>query len=187
MKKVLVAGGSGFLGSNFIKYIKKIYPDYSIINLDKINSDYNYENLRYIEGDISDRNFILNLFEKEEFDIVINCASAKIYNKDTNDKSIFTITNIIGTQNLLDASREYGVKIYHQVPTNEVYKKLENTEIPNYVASKLAADKLVIAYEKEYGLRASISRYNETCDIDDYCNKIDSIIHNYDHCEIYDI
>ena len=187
MKKILVTGGSGFIGSNFIKYISKIHPDYNIVNLDKVSNDYNCNNLRYVKGDISDRGFIFNLFEKEKFDIVINFASVQNYDEKTEDKSIFTLTNIIGTQALLDASKECGVKIYHQVSTSEVYEDLENVGIPTYVASKLAADNLVTAYEKEYGLKASISRCGEINNIDNYCKKIDDIIHNYNYGEIYDI
>lgn len=187
MKKILVTGGAGFIGSNFIKYISKTHPEYNIVNLDKVTNDYNCENLRYVKGDISDRNFIFNLFEKEKFDIVVNCAFEKNYNEETDDKSIFTVTNIIGTQALLDASRECGIKKYHQVSTSEVYEDLNEVKVPSYTASRIASDKLVLVYKKEYNLNATISRTGEIQDIEFYCVNIDNIIHNGVSGEIYDI
>lgn len=187
MKKILVTGGTGFIGSNLIKYMSETHPEYDIVNLDKVMNDHNYENMRYVEGDISDRSFIFNLFEKEKFDIVVNCAFEKNYNEERDYKSIFTVTNIVGTQALLDASRECGVRRYHQVSTSEVYENLNEVKVPSYTASRIASDKLVLAYKKEYNLNATISRTGEIQDIEAYCENIDDIIHNGTSGEIYNI
>ena len=196
MKNILVTGGAGFIGSNYIKYMNNVHPEYNIVNLDKIANDCNCENLRYVKdstnykfinGNISDRSFIFNLFEKEKFDVVVNFASEHDCYDNTEDKSEFIITNIIGTQALLDASKEYGVRRYHQVSTNDVYEDLESADEPCYIASKIASEKLVIAYEKEYNLKSTISRHGKVYDIESYCKSLDDIIHNGIPGEIYSI
>ena len=178
MKKILVTGGAGYKGLNFIKYLNKEHSECYVVNVDKVNNDYNCENYKFIQGDISDRNFIFNLFEKEKFDIVVNFATTQSDEYDMKDKSIFTITNIMGTQVLLDGSREYGIKRYHQISTSEVDKDLDKLDCPNYISSKLAADKLVLGYKKMYGLKATISRIDEVKNIQEYCKSIYSIIND---------
>lgn len=181
MKKILITGGNGFVGSNLINYLKNIHPSYYIISLDKQPCKYNQEIIKLanknIQGDINNRKFIFDLFAKEQFDIVINCANESNICENLEDKSVFIITNIIGTQTLLDASKEFGVKRYHQVSTKEVEIELESHLSPVYISSRKAADLLVIAYEKEYGLRATISRYDDSLDgLEKYLKNIDQMI-----------
>ena len=180
MKKMLITGGAGFIGSNFIHYILSKYNDYQVINLDKLTYAANLDNLkdiednknyRFIHGDIADQEFIFKLFENEKFDIVINfAAESHVYNSILNPQ-IFTITNILGTQVLLDACRKYNIKRFHQVSTDEVYGELplddknilftEKTPLnPSspYSASKASADMLVKSYYRTYSLPITISR-----------------------------
>ena len=180
MKKVLITGGAGFIGSNFIHYILSKYNDYQVINLDKLTYAANLENLkdiednknyRFIHGDIADQEFIFKLFENEKFDIVINFAAESHVDNSILNPQIFTITNILGTQVLLDACRKYNIKRFHQVSTDEVYGELalddksilftEKTPLnPSspYSASKASADMLVKSYYRTYSLPITISR-----------------------------
>lgn len=180
MKKVLITGGAGFIGSNFIHYILSKYNDYQVINLDKLTYAANLDNLkdiednknyRFIHGDIVDQEFIFKLFENEKFDIVINFAAESHVDNSILNPQIFTITNILGTQVLLDACRKYNIKRYHQVSTDEVYGELQlddksilftektplNPSSP-YSASKASADMLVKSYYRTYRLPITISR-----------------------------
>ncbi|MGL4911593.1 MAG: dTDP-glucose 4,6-dehydratase [Romboutsia sp.] len=180
MTKVLVTGGCGFIGSNFIHYILDKYPNCNLVNLDLLTYAGNLENLKSIEdnpnykfvkGDISNREFIFDLFEKEKFNIVINFAAESHVDRSVNDPSIFINTNVLGTQILLDASLKYNIDRYHQVSTDEVYGDLpldrpdlfftEETPLnPSspYSASKACADLLVSSYNRTYGLNTTISR-----------------------------
>ena len=180
MKKVLITGGAGFIGSNFIHYILSKYNDYQVINLDKLTYAANLENLkdiednknyRFIHGDIADQEFIFKLFENEKFDIVINFAAESHVDNSILNPQIFTITNILGTQVLLDACRKFNIKRFHQVSTDEVYGELplddksilftEKTPLnPSspYSASKASADMLVKSYYRTYSLPITISR-----------------------------
>lgn len=180
MKKMLITGGAGFIGSNFIHYILSKYNDYQVINLDKLTYAANLDNLkdiednknyRFIHGDIADQEFIFKLFENEKFDIVINFAAESHVDNSILNPQIFTITNILGTQVLLDACRKYNVKRFHQVSTDEVYGELplddknilftEKTPLnPSspYSASKASADMLVKSYYRTYSLPITISR-----------------------------
>ena len=180
MKKVLITGGAGFIGSNFIHYILSKYNDYQVINLDKLTYAANLENLKDIEdnknyriihGDIAYQEFIFKLFENEKFDIVINFAAESHVDNSILNPQIFTITNILGTQVLLDACRKYNIKRFHQVSTDEVYGELplddknilftEKTPLnPSspYSASKASADMLVKSYYRTYSLPITISR-----------------------------
>lgn len=180
MKKILITGGCGFIGSNFIQYMLGKYPDYIVINLDLLTYAGNLANLKNIEnnpnyifvkGDLCDRNFIFNLFEKEKFDIVINFAAESHVDKSVENPSIFIKTNILGTQILLDASLKYNVNRFHQVSTDEVYGDLDldrndlffteetplNPSSP-YSASKASADLLVNSYNRTFKLNTTISR-----------------------------
>lgn len=180
MKKMLITGGAGFIGSNFIHYILSKYNDYQVINLDKLTYVANLDNLkdiednknyRFIHGDIADQEFIFKLFENEKFDIVINFAAESHVDNSILNPQIFTITNILGTQVLLDACRKYNIKRFHQVSTDEVYGELplddknilftEKTPLnPSspYSASKASADMLVKSYYRTYSLPITISR-----------------------------
>ena len=180
MKKMLITGGAGFIGSNFIHYILSKYNDYQVINLDKLTYAANLDNLkdiednknyRFIHGDIADQEFIFKLFENEKFDIVINFAAESHVDNSILNPQIFTITNILGTQVLLDACRKYNIKRSHQVSTDEVYGELplddknilftEKTPLnPSspYSASKASADMLVKSYYRTYSLPITISR-----------------------------
>lgn len=180
MKKMLITGGAGFIGSNFIHYILSKYNDYQVINLDKLTYAANLDNLKdiednknykFIHGDIADQEFIFKLFEDKKFDIVINFAAESHVDNSILNPQIFTITNILGTQVLLDACRKYNIKRFHQVSTDEVYGELplddksilftEKTPLnPSspYSASKASADMLVKSYYRTYSLPITISR-----------------------------
>lgn len=180
MKKILVTGGAGFIGVNFVHYMVNKYPEYMIVNLDLLTYAGNLESLKdiesrknykFIKGDIADREFIFNLFKEEQFDIVVNFAAESHVDRSVEDPGIFIKTNVVGTQVLLDASREFCIERYHQVSTDEVYGDLPiditdlfftedaslNPSSP-YSASKASADMLVCAYERTYGLPITISR-----------------------------
>ena len=178
--KILVTGGAGFIGGNFVHHMVNKYPDYEIVNLDLLTYAGNLEtlkpvedkpNYKFVKGDIADRDFIMDLFEKEKFDIIVNFAAESHVDRSIEDPSIFVKTNVEGTVVLLDAAKKYGVKRYHQVSTDEVYGDLpldrpdlfftEETPIHTsspYSSSKAAADLLVLAYHRTYGLPVTISR-----------------------------
>ncbi|MBQ3420860.1 MAG: GDP-mannose 4,6-dehydratase, partial [Romboutsia sp.] len=133
MKKILVTGGAGFIGANFIYYMLNKYSNYKIVNLDKLTYASKIENLneasknnnyKFIKGDICDKDFIFNLFKNEKFDIVINFAAESHVDRSILSPEIFVNTNVLGTQILLDASIKYKVKRFHQVSTDEVYGDL---------------------------------------------------------------
>jgi dTDP-glucose 4,6-dehydratase len=178
--KILVTGGAGFIGGNFVQYMVSTYPEDEIINLDKLTYAGNLETLKSVEGkpnykfykgDIADREFVFDLFEKERPDVVVNFAAESHVDRSIEDPEIFVKTNVLGTTTLLDASKEYGVKRYHQVSTDEVYGDLpldrpdlfftEETPLHTsspYSSSKAAADLFVQAYHRTYGLPTTISR-----------------------------
>lgn len=176
MKKVLVTGGAGFIGSNFIRYALKTFPDWFIVNLDKLTYAGNLENLqdveehpryRFVRGDIADRELISVLFQEEKFDVVINFAAETHVDRSILDPSPFLNTNVIGTQILLEAARAYGVKRFVQISTDEVYGSIPEGRFTEtspvqpsspYAASKAAADLLCLAYYKTYGLPVIITR-----------------------------
>ena len=178
--KILVTGGAGFIGANFIHYIAKKHPDYRIICLDCLTYAGNLENLRemsdkenfrFCKTDITDREAVYRIFGEEHPDTVVNFAAESHVDRSIEDPEIFLKTNIIGTSVLMDACRKYGIKRYHQVSTDEVYGDLpldrpdllftEDTPInPSspYSASKASADLLVMAYHRTYGLDVTVSR-----------------------------
>jgi dTDP-glucose 4,6-dehydratase len=177
---ILVTGAAGFIGGNFSHYLVNKYADYQIIGLDALTYAGNLQtlesiiekdNFKFVKGDITDRAFILDLFEKESFDVVVNFAAESHVDRSIENPEIFLKTNILGTQVLMDASLKYNVKRYHQVSTDEVYGDLpldrpdlfftEETPIHTsspYSASKASADLLVQAYHRTFGLPISISR-----------------------------
>ena len=178
--KILVTGGAGFIGGNFVHYMLNKYPDYKILCLDKLTYAGNLEtlkpvmdnpNFKFIKGDISDREFIYKLFSEEKPDMVVNFAAESHVDRSIEDPGIFLKTNVIGTGVLMDACRKFGIKRYHQVSTDEVYGDLpldrpdlfftEETPIhasSPYSASKASADLLVQAYYRTYKLPVTISR-----------------------------
>jgi dTDP-glucose 4,6-dehydratase len=177
MMKVLVTGGCGFIGSNFIRYILREHPDWQIVNLDKLTYAGNLANLadiavdpryKFIKGDIADRELVDKLFREEKFDAVVNFAAESHVDRSILDASPFIETNVKGTQVLLEAARQYAVDRFIQISTDEVYGSLgeagkfteESPLQPNspYAASKAAADMLCRAYHRAYGLPIVITR-----------------------------
>ena len=178
--KFLITGGAGFIGSNLMHYEVKNYPDDYFVcidaltyagNYNNIKDLENFDNFKFVHGDITDRDLIYKLFEEEKFDYVINLAAESHVDNSIKNPTIFLTTNIIGTSVLLDACRKYGIKRYHQVSTDEVYGDLpldrsdllftEETPIHTsspYSSSKASADLLVMAYARTYGLPVTISR-----------------------------
>jgi len=178
--KILVTGGAGFIGTNFVYRMLELYPDYDIVCLDLLTYAGNLKNLEqalenprfsFIRGDIADRDFIEPLFEAQRFDAVVNFAAESHVDRSIVNPGVFLVTNIIGTQVLMDASRQTGVKRFHQVSTDEVYGDLpldrpdllftENTPIHTsspYSASKASADLIALAYFRTYGFPVTISR-----------------------------
>ncbi len=177
--KVLVTGGAGFIGSNFLHYMVNKYPEYEFVCLDALTYAGNYNNLKpiegkknfkFVKGNICDKELVDKLFDDEKFDWVINFAAESHVDNSIKNPGIFVETNVMGTYNLLDASRRHDVKRYHQVSTDEVYGDLpldrpdllftEDTPIkPSspYSASKASADHLVRAYFRTFGLPITIS------------------------------
>ena len=178
--KIIVTGGAGFIGGNFVHHMVNKYPEYQIVNLDLLTYAGNLEtlkpvenkpNYKFVKGDIADRKFVFDLFEKEKPDIVVNFAAESHVDRSVVDPESFVRTNVMGTTTLLDACRTYGIKRYHQVSTDEVYGDLpldrpdlfftEETPLHTsspYSSSKASADLFVLAYHRTYGLPVTISR-----------------------------
>ena len=178
-KKVLVTGGAGFIGGNFVQYMVEKYPQYDIYNLDLLtyagdltkHRDIEQQaNYHFVKADIADREVIMSLFEKEKFDYVIHFAAESHVDRSISDPGIFVQTNVVGTQVLLDVSKQIGISKFVHVSTDEVYGELdfdpttfftEDTPIqPNspYSASKASSDLLVRAYHETYDLPVNITR-----------------------------
>ena len=177
---LLVTGGAGFIGSNFIFYEREHHPEDRIVCLDALTYAGNLSTLasvldkpgfRFVRMDIRDREAVFGLFEEEKFDIVVNFAAESHVDRSIENPGIFLETNILGTANLMDACRKYGVGRFHQVSTDEVYGDLpldrpdlfftEETPIHTsspYSSSKAAADLLALAYYRTFGLPVSVSR-----------------------------
>ena len=177
---IIVTGGAGFIGSNFIYYMLKKHPADRIICVDKLTYAGNLEtleaamekkNFKFIRADIADRQAVYRIFEQEKPDIVVNFAAESHVDRSIENPEIFLQTNVIGTSVLLDACRKYGIDRYHQVSTDEVYGDLpldrpdlfftEETNLKTsspYSASKAGADLLVMAYHRTYKIPTTISR-----------------------------
>ena len=177
---LLVTGGAGFIGANFIFYMLERHPEDRIICLDKLTYAgcmqtlapvLSMPNFRFVKGDICDREAVRRLFREEQPDIVVNFAAESHVDRSIQNPEIFLMTNIIGTSVLMDACREYGPVRFHQVSTDEVYGDLpldrpdllftEETPIhasSPYSSSKASADLLVLAYHRTYRLPVTISR-----------------------------
>lgn len=180
MKKILVTGGAGFIGSNFVYYMLNKHEDYQIIcvdcltyagNLSTLENALKNPRFKFYKTNICDRKGIYEIFETEHPDIVVNFAAESHVDRSIDNPEIFLQTNILGTQVMMDACRKYGISRYHQVSTDEVYGDLpldrpdlfftETTPIHTsspYSASKASADLLVLAYHRTYGLNVTISR-----------------------------
>jgi len=175
MKKVIITGGAGFIGSNFVRYMLKKYPKYKIINIDDLTYCGNLENLSeiennpnytFIKGNIMDKKLINEIVPNSDY--IINFAAESHVDRSIEDPEIFIKTNILGTQNLLENARKHGIMKFIQVSTDEVYGSLgeegyfsEDTPLaPNspYSASKAGADLMVRAYHKTYKLPINITR-----------------------------
>ena len=177
---ILVTGGAGFIGGNFVYYEREVHPDDRIVcldaltyagNLSTLKPLLNDKNFRFVHGNIADRAFVRALFAEEKFDAVVNFAAESHVDRSLEDPELFLRSNVLGTQVLMDACREYGVARYHQVSTDEVYGDLpldrpdlfftEETPIHTsspYSASKASADLLVLAYARTFGLPVTITR-----------------------------
>ena len=177
---IIVTGGAGFIGSNFVFHMLNKYPDYRIVCLDCLTYAGNLStlepvmdnpNFRFVKESITDREAVYKLFEEEKPDMVVNFAAESHVDRSIENPEVFLDTNIKGTAVLMDACRKYGIKRYHQVSTDEVYGDLpldrpdlfftEETPIHTsspYSSSKAAADLLVLAYHRTYGLPVTISR-----------------------------
>lgn len=177
---IIVTGGAGFIGANFVYYELKNHPADRIICLDNLTYAGNMEtleeamkhpNFRFVKGDIADRDCVEKLFQEENPDIVVNFAAESHVDRSIENPEIFLRTNIMGTQVLMDACRKYGIKRYHQISTDEVYGDLpldkpelfftEETPIHTsspYSSSKAGADLLVLAYYRTFKLPVTITR-----------------------------
>ncbi len=177
---IIVTGGAGFIGSNFVFHMLQTHPDYRIVCLDKLTYAGNLstlepvlqqDNFRFVKADICDRQAVDKLFQEEKPDIVLNFAAESHVDRSIENPGIFLETNIMGTAVLMDACRKYSIQRYHQVSTDEVYGDLpldrpdlfftEETHLHTsspYSSSKASADLLVMAYYRTYGLPVTISR-----------------------------
>lgn len=178
--RILVTGAAGFIGSNFVFHMRKAHPEYDIIALDSLTYAGNLETLApvmekdhftFVRCDITDREGVRKVFEEHHPDVVVNFAAESHVDRSIEDPGVFLRTNILGTQVLMDACREFGIQRFHQVGTDEVYGDLPldrpdlffTEDLPlqassPYSASKASADLLAMAYHRTYGLPVTISR-----------------------------
>ena len=177
MTNVLVTGGAGFIGSNFVRFFLKAHPDAAVVNFDLLTYAGNLENLedlsadpryRFVRGDICDRQGVDRALREHAIDTVVHFAAESHVDRSILGATIFAQTNVVGTQSLLEASRAHGVKRFLHVSTDEVYGSLgpagrftESTPLhPNspYAASKAGSDLLVLAYHHTHGFPAVVTR-----------------------------
>jgi len=174
---ILVAGGAGFVGSNFIRYLLNKYPHYHIVNYDLLTYPGNLENLTdiqdrenyaFVKGNITNRELVRHVVLTHHIDVMVNFAAESHVDRSIVHPEVFVQTNVVGTKTLLDVANEFGISKFVQISTDEVYGSLgetgyfseESPMSPNspYAASKAGADLLVLAYFKTYGLHVNISR-----------------------------
>ena len=177
MKTILVTGGAGFIGSNFVRYMLNKYQDFKIINLDlltyagnikSLDDIKNNPNYLFVKGDIADNVLVDKLVCDHKIDVIINFAAESHVDRSITNPDIFVRTNVLGTQNLLEVAKKYKIEKFFQISTDEVYGSLgktgfftEKTQLsPNspYSASKASADLLVMAYHHTFGLNVNITR-----------------------------
>lgn len=175
--RLLVTGGAGFIGSNFVRYMLDKYPDYKIVNYDLLTYAGNLENLKdvenhpcytFVKGDINNRQLVDHIIKQYKIDVIVNFAAESHVDRSISDPDVFVRTNVLGTQALLDVAKDNHIKKYVQISTDEVYGTLgetgyftEETPLaPNspYSASKAGGDLLVRAYYETYGLNVNITR-----------------------------
>ncbi len=176
--KILITGGAGFIGSNYVYTHLEAHPEDELTVLDALSysghrshlSEAEARGLRFIEGRIEDRDLVRALFEESAFDAVVHFAAESHVDRSIENPALFVVTNVLGTQTLLDAARDFGVKRFHHISTDEVYGDLgfgttdlftEDSPIrPSspYSATKAASDFLVLSYLRTYGLPVTISR-----------------------------
>jgi len=187
---LLVTGGAGFIGSNFIHYIMKKYPEYRIINLDKLTYAGNLENLkdvenkpnyRFIKGDICDRNIVEQIFLNNRIDAVVNFAAESHVDRSIEDPGVFIQTDVYGVFILLEAATKYKAEVFLQISTDEVYGSIENGSFketdplaPNspYSASKAGAEMIVRSFYKTYGTPVLVTRTSNNFGPHQYPEKI---------------
>lgn len=177
MKNVLVTGGAGFIGSNFVRYMLNKYQDYKIVNLDLLTYAGNIKSLDdikdnpnylFVKGDIADNKLVDKIVSDNKIDVIINFAAESHVDRSITNPDIFVRTNVLGTQNLLEVAKKYKIEKFFQISTDEVYGSLGKTGFftektplsPNspYSASKASADLLVMAYHHTFGLNINITR-----------------------------
>lgn len=173
---ILVTGGAGFIGSNFIHYIMEKYPSYKVINLDKLTYAGNLENLRdvennsnykFVKGDICDKKVVENIFKNDQVDAIINFAAESHVDRSIEDPGVFIQTDVFGAFVLLEAARKYNTQVFLQISTDEVYGSIADGSFketdplaPNspYSASKTGAEMIVRSFYKTYGTPVLITR-----------------------------
>ncbi|MBR3628322.1 MAG: dTDP-glucose 4,6-dehydratase [Elusimicrobia bacterium] len=177
MKNILVTGGAGFIGSNFVRYMLNKYQDYKIVNLDLLTYAGNIKSLDdikdnpnylFVKGDITDNKLVDQIVLDNKIDVIINFAAESHVDRSITNPDIFVKTNVLGTQNLLEVAKKYKTEKFFQISTDEVYGSLGKTGFftektplsPNspYSASKASADLLVMAYHHTFGLNVNITR-----------------------------
>ncbi len=177
MKNILVTGGAGFIGSNFVRYMLNKYQDYKIVNLDLLTYAGNIKSLDdikdnpnylFVKGDITDNKLVDQIILDNKIDVIINFAAESHVDRSITNPDIFVKTNVLGTQNLLEVAKKYKIEKFFQISTDEVYGSLGKTGFftektplsPNspYSASKASADLLVMAYHHTFGLNVNITR-----------------------------
>ena len=190
MKNILVTGGAGFIGSNFVHYILEKYPSYNLFVYDKLTYAGNLDNLRgvqdnpryvFVYGDISDRETVNNVVVSHQIDTIVNFAAESHVDRSILSPDAFIQTDIVGTHVLLDAARDHKLERLHQISTDEVYGSIiegrfEEGDVfePNspYAASKAGAELLVRAYHETYGLNTVVTRGSNTFGPYQYPEKI---------------
>ena len=193
MKNILVTGGAGFIGSNFVRYLLRKYPQYNCIVYDKLTYAGNMDNLRdlgddpryfFVRGDISDREEVDKVMADHSIDSIVNFAAESHVDRSIIDPDAFVQTDVVGTCVLLDAARKHSIERLHQVSTDEVYGSIEKGMFkegdslePNspYAASKAGAELLVRAYHETYGLNTVVTRGSNTFGPYQYPEKIASL------------
>ncbi len=203
MKKILITGGAGFIGSHVVRLFLKKYPNYEIVNLDKLTYAGNLENLKdiesnpnysFVKGDIVDEDFIMNLFQENKFDGVVHLAAESHVDRSISNPTEFIKTNVMGTINLLNAARnswgnDFENKVFYHISTDEVYGSLgkegffleETPYDPRspYSSSKASSDHLVRAYFYTYGMPVKISNCSNNYGSHQFPEKlIPLMIHN---------